>query len=132
VLQRVSRWFVSRPERTYTPTDAIGWWELRRIPFNLLIALYGFPCLLLIHWAADASGKLPPGEDAIEPMAMLLVPFAVNILYTLGWLVEAPLRVIRPTLPNRFGPLLLMLGLSLGCFFCSVPAVCALGMWLLP
>jgi hypothetical protein len=132
LLKRAWQWAFSRPERAYGALETVAWWELRRIPFNLLIAAYGFPCLLLTHWAADASSKLQPGEDAIEPIALMLVPVAVNVFFTLGWLVEAPVRIVRPSLTNRFGPRLLMVGLGFGLLLCSLPAAAAVGMWLLP
>ena len=31
---------------------------------------------------------LQPGEDAVEPMALLLAPFAMNLCYTAGWVAE--------------------------------------------
>ena len=56
----------------------------------------------------------------------MIAPFLVNALYTLGWLVESPIRMIHPTLSNRVGPLLFMFGLALGWFLCTVPP----GFWL--
>ena len=66
------------------------WWEARCIPYNIFVGLYGAVCLLAFYWAIGASGRLRPGEDAIEPLALLLAPVAVNLAYTLGWLVEVP------------------------------------------
>jgi len=61
-------------------------------------------------WAIATSGHLHPGEDAVEPIALLAAPFGINLLYTLGWLVEVPARLLRPGLSPRFGQLLLKMG----------------------
>src|SRR5258708_36117381 len=84
-----------------------AWWELRRIPFNVIVGTYGVVCLLAFFWAIGTSGRLEPGEDAVEPLALLAAPFAINVLYTLGWLVEVPARLANHRLPTRFGTVLL-------------------------
>ncbi len=99
------------------------WWEVRRIPYNILVGLYGVICLLIFFWAIMTSGHLQPGEDAVEPMALFVAPVGVNLCYTLGWLVEAPARKLSPSLSPGFGPRLLKLGLGLSAFLISVPAV---------
>ena len=68
------------------------------------------------------SGHDPTGEDAVEPLALLTAPFGINVLYTPGWLVEVPARVLRPALSPQFGPLLLKLGLGLGLSLITLPA----------
>jgi hypothetical protein len=100
----------------------VAWWEARRIPFNIVIGTYGLVCLLVFLWAIDTSGQLQPGEDAVEPLALIAAPFGINLLYTLGWLVEAPARLLKPSLSPSFGPLLLKLGLGLGLFLITLPA----------
>ncbi|HEX4146712.1 MAG TPA: hypothetical protein VHY91_24655 [Pirellulales bacterium] len=87
-----------------------------------MIGVYGILCLAIFIWAITTSGKLEPGEDAVEPIALIAAPFAVNLLYTLGWLVELPARLVVPTLTLRFGPALMKLGLGLGLFLITLPA----------
>ena len=101
----------------------VAWWEVRRIPFNIIIGAYGVVCVLVFFWAFATSGQLQPGEDAVEPLALIAAPFGINLLDTLGWLVEIPARVLKPSLSPRFGPLLLTLGLGLGLSLISLPAV---------
>jgi hypothetical protein len=100
----------------------VRWWEARRIPFNLVIGAYGFVCLIIFFVAIGTSGKLERGEDAVEPMALCAAPLAINLLYTLGWIVEVALHVAAPSLSARIGPLLLKLGLGLGLALITVPA----------
>lgn len=120
------RWLFTPPP-TPTPGRAILWWELRRIPVNLLIGLYGILCLLIFFAAIHHAHLLQPGEDAIEPIAIVLAPIAFNLCYTLGWLVEAPARVLAPRLTPKLGPRLLLIGLAFSLLVISLPAVFWLG-----
>jgi len=80
-------------------------------------------CLAILFWAITTSGHLKPGEDAVEPMALLAAPLGVNLCYTFGWMVELPARRLSPSLSPRFGPFLLRLGIGLSDLLISVPAV---------
>jgi hypothetical protein len=124
-MKRVLRWLFSGPAQPITTWRVIVWWEVRRIPFNVIIGAYGLLCLAVFFWAITTSGHLKPGEDAVEPLALLAAPFGINALYTLGWLVEVPSRFLVRRLSPRFGPVLLALGLALGLFLISIPA----GLW---
>jgi hypothetical protein len=126
-VTRIVRWFFSDRGLPTTSWRVVGWWELRRIPFNLVVGTYGLVCLLVFLWAIDTSGHLEPGEDAVEPIALLAAPFVINALYTLGWLVEVPARLANPNLSPHFGAALLKAGLRLGLALISVPAVVWLG-----
>ena len=70
----------------------IGWWELRRFLYNGLVLLAGMTSLLLVERLAD----VPPGEDVVEPMAVLFFAFACNVCYTAGWSLEV-LRITPAT-----------------------------------
>jgi hypothetical protein len=122
-MRRAWSWFFRSPDAPVSAWRVLAWWECRRIPFNVMVGAYGLLCLSLFFWAITTSGRLAPGEDAVEPMAILAAPFGINLLYTLGWLVELPARAFKPDLTPRFGPRLLMLGLGLGVFLISLPAV---------
>ena len=121
----------SGPERTASPLTTIAWWEVRRIPFNIMIGMYGLLCLACFYWGIMGSGHLTPGDDAIEPIALLAAPFVINVLYCLGWLVEVPARLLRPGLSPGFGPVLLKSGLGLGLLLSSIPAAYWVGYRLL-
>jgi hypothetical protein len=103
----------------------VAWWEIRRLSFNVIVGAYGALCFVVFFWAITTSGHLQPGEDAVEPIALLAAPLGINVLYTLGWLVEVPTRLLVPDLSPRFGPLLLKLGLGMGLLLITLPA----GFW---
>jgi hypothetical protein len=120
------RWlFAPLPHRS--PWQAVAWWEARRIPVNILIGAYGTFCLAVFFWAITSSHVLQPGEDAVEPLAIMITPFLFNICYTLGWLVEVPARLANPKLSPRFGPLQMSLGLVFSFCVISLPAAIWVG-----
>ena len=120
-LPRLWLEFTEAPLEPVSGWDAFWWWEARRIPFNLLMGAYGLVGLCVFWWALQSSGHLAPGEDAVEPLAVMAAPIAVNALYTLGWLVEVPARVFMPRLSPETGPSLLKAGVTIGLILISVP-----------
>jgi len=120
---RPIRWLFATPSEPVTALRVIGWWELRRIPYNIIVGAFGILCLIIFFVSIEATGHLQPGEDAVEPMALCLAPFAVNFCYTAGWLLDAPLRLLRPSLSARLTPLLFALGVGFSLCVVSLPAV---------
>lgn len=113
----------------FGPTEAqrplwkvVLWWELRRIPFNIIVGCYGILCLAVFSWGIGNSGQLDPGEDAIEPLAVIAAPFIINFFYTFGWLVEIVVRIQRREFSPRFGPMLFATGLGITLFLMTIPA----------
>src|SRR5438874_13808986 len=104
------RWLFTPPNPPGVGRSII-WWEKRRIPVNLVIFIYGILCLVIFFAAINASHVLQPGEDAVEPFAIILAPIVFNICYTFGWLVEASARAVAPRLTAKLGPRLLLAGL---------------------
>ena len=127
VPRRFAAWLFSSPKAPLSGMQVIAWWEIRRVPFNLIIGAYGILCLIVFFGSITTSGHLQPGEDAVEPLALMMAPFIINVLYTLGWIVELTYRSIEPGVSPRFGPRLFMLGLGLGLFLSTVPAALSSG-----
>ena len=120
-MKRLVTWLFASPAADRSLWRVVLWWELRRIPFNILIGVYALICLIIFFVAIDASHELQPGEDAVEPIALLFAPIAINVLYTLGWLTEVTARLGEPNLSPHFGPVLLKLGLGVGFLLISLP-----------
>ena len=70
--------------------DVIRWWELRRIPYNLVVGAVGLASIVVFEIVANSM--IPRGEDAVEPLLLLVGIFAYgvacNVAYTLGWIGE--------------------------------------------
>ncbi len=121
--QRIIRWLFA-PQLPPIPWwRVILWWELRRIPFNIMIGVYGIICLFLFFWAITTSGILQPGEDAVESAVLLIAPFFINVFYTLGCLVELSSRHVAPMLSPCLGPWLMKAGLGFSFCVISLPAL---------
>jgi len=85
------------PAPTPTSLSVILWWEKRRVTYNAIIGIYGLVSLVLVHVLAGWSGKLDPGEDAVEPLLVIfVVPILINLFYTAGWVVELSVRFLGP------------------------------------
>jgi hypothetical protein len=69
------------------PWDAVVWWEIRRIPFNLIILVVGFAS----GFAALFFGSRTYGRDTDfgNPfLSAVLYGIAANFCYTFGWVTE--------------------------------------------
>jgi hypothetical protein len=73
------------------PWDAIIWWELRRIPFNILILAVGILSLGSILLIGSYFAR-PAEADGFEPLftifAAIVYGILANLAYTLGWVTE--------------------------------------------
>jgi|SRR5581483_4024112 len=101
----------------------IFWWEARRIPYNLILGISGIAGLLVYAFFISISGVLEPGEDLIEPMALIAAPFVVNMCYTAGWATELLVRAVYPSTAIGFGPRLFRLGLLLSVVITVLPGI---------
>ena len=107
--------------------SVVLWWELRRIPYNIVVGLAGAISLVSTFFLIVASGVLESGEDAIEPVGLFGLPLLggifFNLCYTAGWVLELLVRSASRA-DNRFlGPILLTGGLLLSLGIVSLPAV---------
>jgi len=123
----------STPPEPRSTRGIIAWWELRRILYNALMLVVGVVSLIVFFVAIDAAG-LPPGEDAIEPMLLIVgVPFiaiAANVCYTLGWLVELAVRATGYK-SRSLAPELFAIGTAFSIFVLSLPAALWTFIWIL-
>ena len=107
--------------------SVVLWWEVRRIPYNVVVGLVGTFSLVATFFLIVASDALEPGEAAIDPLGLFLLPLLggifFNVCYTAGWVFEVLVRSASGA-DNRFlGPILLTGGLLLSLGIVMVPAV---------
>ena len=125
------KWLVEPPKKPESWLHIIGWWELRRIPYNLIVGILGIASLAMFFLFIHLANELELGEDAVEPMALIFAPIAINILYTGGWIVELFLRIIWREKSPHIGPILLKLGISLSVCAIFLPSTIWLVIWIL-
>jgi hypothetical protein len=112
VVRRFFTGFFSTPSEPFSRWGIIAWWEIRRVPYNLIVGVFGAISLFFFFVFIGLAHEPKPGEDAIEPMALFVAPIAVNICYTGGWIVELLLSFVRPKGSAPIGPGLLKLGVG--------------------
>ena len=130
IVKRFFLWFFARPSEPPSWLEIIAWWEIRRIPYNLIIGSVGMVSLLLFFVFIHLANELKPGEDAIEPLGLLAAPFAVNICYTAGWIVELLLSAVRRRRSSVCGPALLKLGVGFSLFVVLLPSTFWFVIWI--
>jgi hypothetical protein len=117
------KWLVAPRENRESWLHVIGWWELRRIPYNLIVGVLGIVSLALFFLFIHLADELQPGEDAVEPLVIIyFAPIAINILYTGGWMGELLLRIVWREKSPHIGPILFKLGISLSVFVIFLPS----------
>lgn len=118
--------------RSSNPTDTwrtIAWWEVRRIPYNLIVgmtgALSGTLCLitgiLCEHFLGDPIGIPDPPFFAF--LAVAAYGIMANVCYTGGWLSELLVKKIWPDQANAFGKISFFLGLIFSILLTLVPGI---------
>ena len=121
------QWYFSGSREDDSTGAVIGWWEIRRIPYNIMLAFVGVTSMVLTFVFIVSSGILRRGEDAIEPIGWVGLPLLGGIFfngcYTMGWLVEIALRRVLPLQAEQAGPRLLKLGVGLSIVIVSLPAL---------
>lgn len=121
-MKRFYNWLFAGPMDNGSAWDIIRWWEARRIPYNLVVGATGVLSLALFLFFINSANVLTPGEDAVEPIALVVAPVIINICYTVGWVVELILKSIFGYRP-RTGPFLLKVGMGFSLLVIFFPSV---------
>lgn len=124
-MKPIFSWLFKVPDGDRSILSVVGWWEIRRIPYNILIGLFGLVCLLIFYLFIQSSGHLQVGEDAVEPTALFIAPILINFAYTAGWVIELISRGLFREQSRLIGPTLLKAGIVFSMFMVSLPA----GIW---
>lgn len=108
----------------------IGWWESRRLPYNLIVGASGVVSLSVLA----ISSALPPNPI---PFAFSMVPVVIygvlaNLCYTLGSVVEVACHKLWGSELLPVGPSLFRAGLTLSVgLTLVVPVILAAVVWVL-
>jgi len=118
VIQKILAWrFFSRREEPSGAVDIIKWWELRRIPYNLIVGATGI-LTLLVTVAIE-----PPDPPLFLIFWVFAYGVGANICFTGGWIVEIAGRKERRGRAGAFAEKAFALGLLFSVLLTLVPAV---------
>lgn len=115
-----------------TTGQVIRWWELRRLLYNVVLLVIGVAAIAGMEWLMTMV--IPMGEDAVEPMALVLgaVVYGImaNLCYTLGWVIELWGRKADPVAARRRGRRMFRAGFLFSCTLTSLPFWFACVYWI--
>ena len=129
-----------RPPAGDSLWEIVCWWELRRIPYNLVVGGVGVvTCGVILAAAAIASELFNeplglPDPPILAVFGVLAYGIAANVCYTGGWVAEWIVRRIWRDRAGAFGEITFVLGGVFSILLTLVPAalvVLALGIRLL-
>ena len=110
---------INKKERTVL--DVIGWWEIRRILYNIIVYISLIISFLTIGLLID----IPPGDDIQEPITIVFFVLLCNLGYTLGWITELFNRD-----EQNYGPKYFKIGLVFTLFWTMLPAIIHVIWWI--
>lgn len=111
-------WFFTREPGAQTASQVIAWWELRRVPYNLIVGIVGVGAAVIMVITAvtcEQRGGEPiglPDPPVLAIFGVLAYGLMANICYTGGWVAELVVRRLRPRANRSFGPLAFGAGLA--------------------
>jgi hypothetical protein len=106
--------------------DAIGWWETRRVPYNLIVGGAGIlTCVVISIFAA--VGMLVFGADFGSPLSgligILIYGIMATICFTFGWVAELVVWKAWPQQVDRFAIESFSLGLVVSVLLTLTPGI---------
>jgi hypothetical protein len=118
--------------------DVIGWWEIRRLAFNLAVGCAGILSCLMVLIVSIAASTLydsdfgMPDPPIFAVFGVFFYAFIANVCYTSGWLAELVVRAVWPTQSRRFARVSFRIGMIFSVILTLVPGILisALGFFL--
>jgi ABC-type branched-subunit amino acid transport system permease subunit len=109
--------------------QVIGWWEARRVPFNLIVGSAGIVSVAVVsvvglgaYFLFNSDFGLPD-PPLFAVFGVIFFALVVNICYTGGWIVELVIRTVWPEQADRFAELSLSLGVLLTILVTLLPGI---------
>ncbi|HWZ54541.1 MAG TPA: hypothetical protein VNZ63_00625 [Verrucomicrobiae bacterium] len=143
MLETIGRWMERHPRLSRLAASAlcrrdvplnsawqtIGWWETRRIPYNLVVGSAGiFSSAVIVtiglvgYFLFHSEFPAPTGLTII---AVIMYALIANLCYTGGWLAEIIVRKAWPGEADRFAVLSFSLGLAFSVLLTLLPGFLA-------
>jgi hypothetical protein len=126
----LSHRFFARSDEEASVWRTIRWWEMRRIPYNLLVGAAGIVSLLVLvvcELVVENVQHVSAGPMPDPPLFLLAGIFfygvAANLCYTSGWVVELFARRIWGPATGALGPITFALGLGFSVLLSLLPGM---------
>ena len=110
------------------PLAVVGWWEGRRVAYNLIIGAVGIVSsgvMVTVAFTCESRGGAPiglPDPPLFAVLAVLLYGILANVCYTGGWITELLVARFWGVDTSRFGPIAFSLGTAFSVLVTLVPA----------
>jgi hypothetical protein len=114
----------SVPDRDRKWYEILLWWELRRIPFNMIVGTAGILSLALFGLFDSLPPVSPDFQDADIGLSVLVFGLLANVCYFFGWLCELITKSHFERRNKPPGPILLGIGLL---FWVALTTIVPLG-----
>jgi hypothetical protein len=111
-----------------TVGSIIGWWESRRLTYNVFVGSAGLLTLGVLRLIAF----LPPRLPAAPPWQLVVVyGVLANVCYSFGWVLEAGAQRLWGDRVRPLGPPLFRQGVAFSVGLTMLPIVLASGSWVI-
>jgi hypothetical protein len=113
-MKRVFTGLFSVPDGERKWWSIVVWWEVRRIPYNLAVGMFGLANLAAFGFINDVLLKpyLPFEERDWEPLSVLIFAVVANLCYSGGSVAELLSKAVFKDKARWFGPIAFAIGLS--------------------
>jgi hypothetical protein len=128
VSWRLAGWIFAHQLEKSHPAHVVAWWELRRLPYNLIVgatSLLSLSVFFAVAFACERSSGVAlgmPRPPLLVVIALVAYWIVVNIFYTGGWILELLVARMWHVSTPVFGPIAFTLGTALSVVVTLVPA----------
>lgn len=98
----------------------ILWWEIRRIPYNIIMLFSSMISFFVLCFIVEGAG------DFIHPMTPIIFGFLANFCYTFGWITEYIIRLFSHKTSFAFARIAFKAGLLFSILFVFAPNIICL------
>ncbi|HEY5067310.1 MAG TPA: hypothetical protein VIJ04_21110 [Xanthobacteraceae bacterium] len=113
------------------PWDAIVWWEIQRIPYNIALAFAGAVSIAVVFLVGSRSAVFSAANPLGLIIGIVLYGIGANLFYTLGWISELLWSGGDTTRTEPFRKRVFRIGLIASFVITLLPAVLIPTFWLI-
>jgi hypothetical protein len=128
VSLRLAGWIFAHQLEKSHPAHVVAWWELRRLPYNMIVAATAALSLFVffaVGFTCERATGVPlgfPRPPLLVAVAVLAYGIVVNAFYTGGWILELLVAKLWRVSTPVFGPIAFTIGTAVSVVVTLVPA----------